>query len=288
MIKVKYSHNDSVVPETFKFSGGEVQVSVPEHSSYEFLKKITVTARLRSSDDIMELLLVNNAIITRYGYGISRELIIPYMPYSRQDRVMNEGEALSIKVFAELVNSMLFDKVYTWDAHSDVGVALIDNCSNWGPEAILDNFTNYGEDWNIYHKLATGDITLVSPDAGAAKKTLKVAQHYGGLELIQASKVRDTKTGKIVRTELSYPSLPSTIEGKDLLIVDDICDGGMTFIKLAESLNKFNPVSINLYVTHGIFSKGYKVLFEAGIKRIFTTNSFEQIYEVQGLKVLDL
>ena len=285
MIEIKYGYNDTVLPETFKFNGGEVQVSVPEHSYHKIPEQITVVARLHNSDDIMELLLVNNALLNMYGYGIERKLIIPYMPYSRQDRVMNEGEALSVKVFAGLINDMMFDKVSTWDAHSDVGVALIDNCNNWEPHHILDDFINYGEEGNIYYKLTNAGIILVSPDAGAEKKVFKVAQHYGGLKVINATKVRDTKTGKITSTKVHYEE---QLLGKDLLIVDDICDGGMTFIKLAERLLDYNPASINLYVTHGIFSKGYQPLFDAGITRIFTTNSFEQDEEVQGLKVLDL
>lgn len=283
MITIKYDDNEKVHPDTFKFSAGEIQVKVP--FAWSNPKEVQITARIKGSNGIMELLLVNDALIRMYGHGISRTLILPYLPYSRQDRVMNPGEALSSKVFAELINNMFLDKVTTWDAHSDVGVALIDNCESLDQAYLLDTFSDYRETYNIYDELCNGNITLISPDAGAVKKTLKVAQHYGGLEVIQASKIRDTKTGKIVRTELNASFV---IGGKDLLIVDDICDGGMTFIKLAEQLNKYHPKSISLYVTHGIFSKGYQVLFKAGIKRIFTTNSFEQTYEVQGLKVTDL
>jgi len=115
---------------------------------------------------------------------------------------------------------------------------------------------------------------LVSPDAGANKKVLKVAQQYKGLDIIYCDKKRDTRTGKITDT-IVHPGHGS-IRNKKLLIVDDICDGGMTFIKIAEAMNSFGPEAIYLYVTHGIFSKGYQVLFDAGIDKIYTTDSFKQ------------
>jgi ribose-phosphate pyrophosphokinase len=115
--------------------------------------------------------------------------------------------------------------------------------------------------------------TLVSPDAGATKKTLKVAQHYEGLKVINCDKIRDTMTGEITGT---YVNWGFSMKEMRLLIVDDICDGGMTFIKIAEAVQKFKPKSIDLYVTHGIFSKGLEPLLDAGIRRVYTTDSFDQ------------
>ena len=269
-IKINYKH--SVYQElqsSFIFNGGEVQVVLPEYLGYNI---INIEAKLHNSDDVMRLLMVNDAL-RRYAPGATVNLRMPYVPYARQDRVCNEGEALSIKVFCDLINSMNFNKVTITDPHSDVTPALLNNCVIISQEDILDSFKGYKEDWDLYSKLMNNEITLVSPDAGAEKKILKVAQYFGGLDIIHASKVRDTRTGNITETKINDNPYP---DGKDLLIVDDICDGGFTFIKLAEQLKRLNPRSINLYVTHGIFSKGYQVLFDAGIKRIYTTDSFPQ------------
>jgi len=277
MIKI---NGDKV--ETFKFSGGEVHPKIERI----YADRIVLKTNLRTSDDIMELLLVKNAIDQLAFYRQKPiTLLIPYVPYARQDRICNPGEALGIKVMADLINSMNFDQVIIVDPHSDVAPALINNCLIWDTTVILDRFSEYKEGWNLFDKLSSKELTLVSPDAGAEKKVLKVAQRYDGLDIIRANKIRDTKTGKIVATDVNYGY---SLKGKDVLIVDDICDGGMTFIKLAERLQRLSPRSINLYVTHGIFSKGYAPLFKAGIKRIFTTDSFPQTYEVQGLKVVSL
>lgn len=256
--------------DTFKFSGGEV------HPKIEgvYPENISVKAFIRNADDIMELLLVKNAL-DQMLYFKRIDLVIPYVPYARQDRVCNAGEAFSIKVMCDLINSMNFNRVTIYDPHSDVTPALINNCRVVPQEEIFSLFKNM--DMLKY--------TLVSPDAGAEKKVHKVSEKFDGLQVIYAGKIRNTKTGEIVATKVDWGY---SLKGKDILIVDDICDGGRTFIEIAKKLHRFKPQSINLYVTHGIFSKGYEPLFEAGIKKIFTTDSFEQTYEVDGLRVVNL
>lgn len=60
---------------------------------------------------------------------------------------------------------------------------------------------------------------------------------------------------------------------KKLLVIDDICDGGGTFVLLANELKKHNPTRFSLFVTHGIFSKGVEVLYDAGYSSVITTDS---------------
>ena len=112
------------VPKIFNFPGGEVQVSLQEFIG-KTSEKVTITARISSSDDVMALLMTNDAVERQCKGMKSKHLIIPYLPYSRQDRVCNPGEALSVKVFAQFINSMNFDSVTTYDAHSDVGPPLL-------------------------------------------------------------------------------------------------------------------------------------------------------------------
>jgi len=104
-----------------------------------------------------------------------------------------------------------------------------------------------------------------------------VAQ-YLDVGVIDASKVRDVKTGEILYTSVNYQE--GGLKGKNVLIVDDICDGGRTFIELARVLENYNEAnSVDLYVTHGIFSKGLGV-FDGLIDKIYTPNSW---IEEQGI-----
>lgn len=220
---------------------------------------ITITARILNSDDIIEILLAVDAI-RRIRQDCNIGLCIPYLPYARQDRVMVKGEPLSIKVMADIINSQNFTEVMIYDAHSDVGPALINNCVNISNhnyiESILDKVEDY---W------------LVSPDSGAEKKIYGLSKSLKTDSIVRGNKHRDVTTGKITGTSIDV----SDLKGKDCYIVDDICDGGRTFIELSKILRKSNAGDIYLIVSHGLFTKGIAVL-EPFFKGIYTTNSVYQ------------
>lgn len=271
----------------FKFSGGEMQVCLSDEAQAAIRGNLhaTVLAHLRSSDDIMSLLLFTDAV-RRVNPRIKMNLIIPYLPYARQDRVMNPGEALSVRVMADVINLMRYDEVIFHDPHSEVGVACVNNGVNWPVQFIIGGFHREEE----HNALSTQikDMTLIAPDAGAMKKVMNVAKEFECESVVTCEKVRDTKTGEITQTRVHDLE---KVTDKDVLIIDDICDGGRTFIEIAKVLGD-KPKSISLYVTHGIFSKGLQPLFDAGISTVYTTDSFPQEHEYDAesgqLYVLDL
>ena len=110
--------------EQFTFPGGEVGVKLS--SSVRGLKTLTIKAWLKNSEDVMALLMTVDAM-RRQNSLVDINLILAYVPYARQDRVCNDGEALSISVFAQLINSCDFRVVIITDPHSDVTPALIKN-----------------------------------------------------------------------------------------------------------------------------------------------------------------
>jgi len=263
MISIRIN-GENYYPTTISFPGGEVHVTIPDHlpgpSNY------IIKTKLKSPKDIMELLLVKDAMDIKYG-SVESILRIPYVPYARQDRVCNSGESLSIKVMARLINSMNFNSVITFDNHSDVATALIDNCKDQPAYELM------GRSSEITSLLTKTNICLCSPDAGANKKTLDIAKHFNGVPIIRADKVRDSKSGKILKTEVYCDDL----KGISVMIADDICDGGMTFIKLAEALKEKGAGKLFLYVTHGIFSKGLEPL--SMYQKIYTTDSLKSVEE---------
>lgn len=258
-IFLKTSNGSTTKAETFQFSGGELQTKIDEALQWNN-NSLTIIARLQSPKDIIELLLVCE-ILKRFRKKAT--LVLPYLPYARQDRVMHQNEAFSLKVFSRLINSLSFDRVVTFDVHSDVSVALINNIKNIAQADLIKKYNKSLDDWIMQPEKPL----IVSPDAGAYKKALKVAEAYGR-EVIIGNKTRNISTGAI--TDIN---IYGDVKGKDLLIVDDICDGGRTFIELAKVLRFNGAKSIALYVTHGIFSKGYEV-FKGLIDRIYTNDTF--------------
>lgn len=258
MFKVTDPIGQSIEYTCLKFSGGEIQPKITKW--HNFSNPITITANLTDSDKNFELALLVDAF-RRMSPDVKINLVMPYLPYARQDRVMTPGESLAVKVMANFINSLNFNSVEVWDCHSDVGLALLDRVTNIGPEKLLQKFS----DISFQHTI------LVAPDAGAIKKVSKVAKNFN-LKMISAGKSRDVNTGAITGTIVYSENLGDT----NLLMVDDLSDGGATFIYLAKELRKITTGKINLYVTHGIFSKGLDV-FNGVIDHIYTANPFPNV-----------
>ena len=162
----------------------------------------------------MQLLLLTDAV-RRVVPNVPLHLNMPYVPYARQDRVCNPGEALSAKVFCDLINGQAYASVTIADPHSDVVPALLDRVSVVDASVMLAEV--------LQQSAFARGVTLLAPDAGARKRVQQLAKKLEVEHIAFADKVRDTKTGRISGTSVSsdLPHLP-------ILVVDDICDGGRT------------------------------------------------------------
>ena len=253
--------------EIFNFPGGEVNVRLKNFPTDDCFI-VTLIARLKNSNDIMSLLLAVD-VLKRENVFIN-ELIIPYFPYARQDRVCNKGEALSVKVIADLINSLNIPKVTILDPHSDVTPALINNVNIISQvECFTKSMWTFGKS-NLEIR---NDYYIICPDAGARKRIDTIAKEVQTDKVIYFNKKRDLLTGNILGIDSEYQNF----KNKKCIIIDDICDGGRTFIEIAKYLKSYDADEIILYITHGIFSKGLECLKEAGIDKIFTTNSYQEI-----------
>ena len=262
MKNIIYLNGTLVSNDYIKFSAGEVQLKLPNHIVQ---KNNRIEAHIRNSDGIMLL-----AQLAQIVNGNNNTLLLPYLPYSRYDRVANNHDALSLKIFCNMINDMNFSEVIIHDCHSDVGIALLNNVVNIEQHALV---TNYILRLRDKLKLDTYDA-IISPDAGASKKAFKLAR-YLNIPLIECGKHRDFDTGKIL--EFTVPEKQLTeLNITSALMVDDIADGGGTFYGLFEALSPYID-NIDLYVTHGIFSKGTSDLL----------NVFNNIYMYHDWHQLD-
>jgi ribose-phosphate pyrophosphokinase len=250
-----FSNESEIVFQSFTFSGGEPHIKI--QSGFDVSQKVTVTHRVNSFNDL-GLVCVTIDALKRMGVKVI-DLFMPYFPAARQDRVMIPGEPLSVKVYADIINGLGLNKVMVFDAHSEVTPALVNNCE------VIPNYVFIEK----VLKEIGNEAKLISPDGGALKKIYKVSEFLGGVEVVECSKSRDVKTGKLS----GFKVYADDLEDMDCLIVDDICDGGGTFIGLAEELKKKNAGKLYLAVSHGIFNKGFDSL--TVFDKIFTTNSFK-------------
>ena len=191
--------------------------------------------------------------------GRSTQLHIRYLPYARQDKMVGNDATFALRPFASLLNSLNFDSILIDDPHSAVATQLIERAvARYPSEKVARIAKRVGADLVCY------------PDKGAR---LRYSTLYP-FDSIYGEKVRNQLTGQIT----SY-QVEGHAAGKRILIIDDICDGGATFVLLAQELLRLGAVSVDLFVTHGLFSKGLKPLHQSGIRHVFTQHG--EAFETQ-------
>lgn len=277
MIRVHYAGHMHTVPVTV-FRGGEVNVVLPfdlrqalkDHNSAK--NEAVVIANITNSNELIAQALVADAL-RRIVEGIRLTLIIPYFPYGRQDRVCNPGEAFSLEVVCRFLKTAGWETIVTYEQHSLVAHKFLPNLVSRTTPAIKTALAAI----RYHENPRTGQVILIAPDKGAAGRVSMVAATEG-LEYVVCDKVR-TKTddGKddikiTFRNDANGQEV--CLAGKICVVIDDICDGGRTFLALSDELDKACAFSTHLFVTHGIFSYGNEILCDS-FHTVHTTDSYD-------------
>ncbi len=266
ILNLAYPEKSEIEYKVSKFPDGQQTLDIVNATTAGLLDKVVmIKSRLNNFKDLELIICANQAL---QNLAVSRiHLYVPYFTGSRSDRRFVDGGINYLKqVICPIINSQNFASVTVLDPHSDV------------LEACLKNFNKVDNIKLVDYALETlngrsAETLIVSPDAGALKKIYDVAKQFNITNVVTASKVRNIQTGEIVSTELPGMFL-SDIE--HILIIDDICDGGRTFIELAKEIRKQTNIPIYLIVTHGIFSGGFEKLSDS-LDGIFCTNSVKDI-----------
>lgn len=213
--------------------------------------------------ELFALICIVKSLRSRFACSRNIRLYLPYIPHARMDRVKENSDVFTLKCFADVINSLNFERVYVYDPHSSVSTALIDRVCISSHEWIISHVMR-----KIAYSTTDPDILLFYPDEGAMKRYAKMikAPYCFGI------KNRDWNTGKILG--LSVVGDPEDIADSNILIVDDICSRGGTFLHSAKKLKELGAKDIYLYVTHceNTVLEG-KLLEGDLIKHLYTTNS---------------
>jgi ribose-phosphate pyrophosphokinase len=233
----------------------------------EKLERDKVKCSIRNATDLLLLQLYCSALEHKNLSDCKenkKELHIPYLMGARFDRVMTEGDSFDLQVIAKVINDCNFEKVYLYDVHSNVATALIKNSVN------VNN--NY-----LVSKYDKPNSVLICPDAGASKNIERYLEINSNIvDVVYCIKNRDLLTGKIKLQVLE----PEKCEGRNCVIIDDLCDGGGTFLAIA---NQIKPNDLTLIITHGIFSNSVDVLTE-WFDTIICSDSYKVIEDNKNVK----
>lgn len=280
MDNIKVFSGEYEIPFTVnKFSGGEFNIKLGKMPST--VECLFYIVDIDYSDEIMILALLRDALGHATNGDVKHILFLDYLPYARQDRVCSPGEAFSLKVFANILNTMNFTEVVVKDPHSEKTKLFIDNCKALTVTDLLGGVLDFFRN--------TEDLVLISPDKGAQQKVLDLSLK-SGVPMVFAHKTRDPVNHKITGTYLEQPQY---VQGKVCLIVDDICDYGGTFVPLAQKLYEAGAKDVLLYITHAILPNGPDALNKAGISYVFynrtrNPNVHEQYPDKMGPLTIDV
>ena len=228
-------------------------------------EEVKVICSLTDSVKVMQLLQTANALNNLFAK--KKILVIPYLMAARFDRLMQHGDSIDLKVIADLINSCGFEKVYLFDVHSEVASMLIKNSVSISNKQMVEQYQQT-------------DAILICPDAGAAKKIGKYFDWNKNLkEIVYCNKNRNLATGQLTLEVLE----PEECTDRNCVIIDDLCDGGATFLAIA---NQIKAKHLSLIVTHGIFSKGFGAL-EEKFNEIIVSDSYCKNYESKIVRKIE-
>lgn len=235
----------------FVFPGGELQVKLPKIIETE---RTIITWKPCDASSIILLQLTVNAL---KNMGISDiDLDVLYLPYARQDRVCSVGEANSLEVICKILDDLGITTIRIFDVHNEKKTIELFRNTNLIFIDIIDIFLRY----KILDNLHINALRICSPDDGAYCRISSLCSYFELSTPIAFHKKRCPETGII--SAMMADKNTRRIDALDILIIDDICDGGATFNQAAQILKENGALNLYLYVTHGIFSKGLDLLQE--------------------------
>ena len=228
----------------------------PYDEAFQANDDINITWHYESDAELFTLICIKRHLESYFIKSTRFNLILPYVPHARMDRVKNPDELFTLKYFCEVINSLHFDNVVVSDVHSNVALALLDNIMQVNVAGLIESV-----------KEVCGAQTICYPDEGAMKRYSSIIKHPYTFGI----KKRDWETGKIERLDLVNGD---SVLDRDVLIVDDICSYGGTFLHTAKALKEAGANNIYLYITHCEKSIFDGEMINSGlITKIYTTDS---------------
>lgn len=236
-------------------------------------RPFVVTEKLNTQKDLFFLKSLKEAM-DHIGIGESAQLNIPCLPHQQADRRFEQNQSFDLKVICNEINNLGFRKVHIFHPHSDVTEMGIRNFVKISNTDFVQRVLA-----DIFEKTNETPI-LLSTDGGSYKWINKLADvlDFPG-EVYGASKSRDAQTHK-----LTQMIDRQDFKGKNVLIVDDLCVFGGTFLGLASMLRERNVGKIFLAVSHITVPNPNPELSKA-FDGIYCTNSKYDSYELDNLQI---
>ncbi|ARE80999.1 ribose-phosphate pyrophosphokinase [Campylobacter helveticus] len=254
-----------------RFSDGEISVQIDESVRGKDVFIIQSTCA-PANDNLMELLILTDAL--RRSSANSITAIIPYFGYARQDRKANPRVPISAKLVADLIEAAGIDRVATIDLHA----GQIQGFFNIPVDNLYGSIV-----FNDYIKSKHFENAIVgSPDIGGIARARSVAKKLG-LDIIIVDKRRERAN------ESEVVNIIGDVNGKDVVLVDDIIDTAGTIVKAAKALKEKGAKSVMACCTHAVLSgEAYERIAKGDLDELVITDTIPLKKEHEKIKVLSV
>lgn len=254
--------------EHYRFSDGELQASYEE--SLRGHSVFIIQSTMPPADNLMELLLLIDAAKRASARHIVA--VIPYFGYARQDRKDKPRVAIGAKLVADMLAAAGATRVMTMDLHADQIQGFFD--------VPVDHLYASTIFLPYLHSLNLDNLTIAAPDMGGSKRANSYAKHLKA-EMVICYKQR--AKANVVESMTAI----GEIEGRNIVLVDDLVDTGGTLCKAAEMMLDRGALSVRAVCTHAVLSgKAYENIENSKLKELIVTDTIPLKQKSEKIKVL--
>lgn len=243
------------------YPDGQIQLVLEDLDDNKF--HLVILTRICNSDDLFILMQLSDIVNRR---GLSCTLYVTYLLAARTDRLFSWNTSFTLKIVMDVLRSFN-SEIMIFDPHSDVVNRLSGNkVYEINFVNMLINYTDIFDD--------SDNIVIVAPDEGAKDRLEHiVASSIFRNPIIYCSKTRD-ESGKVTEVKVKSESPIQVNKKTRLIVIDDLCDGGGTFMAIAPELKRYEVKEIDLLITHSIQLDGLKKVSSV-YDKVITSNSYK-------------
>ena len=253
-----------------QFSDGEMSPFIAE--SVRGHEVFIIQSTIPPSDNLMELLLMVDA--AKRASASSVNVVIPYFGYARQDRKDKPRVSIAAKMIANLLTAAGADRIITCDLHADQIQGFFDIPVDHMDGAYV--FVPY------LKSLGLTNIMFASPDVGGIKRARSFAKFFEA-ELAVCDKFRKEAN------KIESMRLIGEVDGKDVVLVDDLVDTAGTICKAASLLKEKGAKSVRAVCTHAVLSgKAYENIESSVLEEIVVSDTIMLNHPSPKIKVLSV
>ena len=237
------------------FSDGEFQPSLEETVRGQDV--FIIQSTMPPADNLFELLLMVDA--ARRASARKIIVVLPYFGFARQDRKDKPRVAIGAKLVASMLMAAGIDRIMTMDLHADQIQGFF--------EVPVDHLFGSTIFFPEIEKLNTGNLIMAAPDAGGAKRSNSYAKRLDvGLALCHKQRKK--------ANEVAEMTVIGDVKGKDVILVDDMCDTAGTLTKAADLFMEKGAKSVRAFCTHAVLSgPAYERLTNSAITELIVTDT---------------